>query len=329
MNRVGRLMIGVLVITASCGSTSGADSTPQPSLPPVPRNVLLESGTEPHPGFPPGNTIIAKQRGPGWRVISHQRLGHPYTAFFVATEKGLSRWADVSGLTVDFEPPAFGTEILVSLTVAVSGSCPDLVFTGLTITDSQVFGSYEFPSPDGEDTGCTSDANPVTFVLAVGRSALPDTFSLGVFEHTICGGCDSETIAVDLNDENALEAAQFGASRLAMYASGPPPGSGFAYVMQWDIDYPNGLIQSAATWKDPFAVGWYEEAPSLTLTGFVTECSDCAVECVMAECAGLVRVGDECTLHFVPRPFEDSTATFAFDGETCTVSLMPGYTVEQ
>lgn len=330
VSRFTAIATALIVLLSACAapglenSTSAGADVLATSAVPGHSGIAEGEGVEPPSEGQPGETFISVEFGEGWRLIDHQRRGQPYTAAIITSDAALSRWSELYRMDLDAHDVDFSSEVIVSLTPSVSGSCPDITFNGLVIGDDVVHGTYEFPTEDDVD-GCTADANPVTFISAVKRSALPDVFTLAVFDTPICGGCDAEVVAVDLTDEAALEAAQFGASRLAMFASGPPPASGQAYVMQWTVDSPNALLQSAATWTDPFAIGWYEDAPALTLTGFVTACTDCAEECVMDECAELPRIGDECELAYTPEDFVDATATITFTGGMCSISIETGY----
>ncbi len=101
--------------------------------------------------------------------------------------------------------PAFDDEVVIVLAPSVSGSCPAIVFDGLTITDDRVFGQFEPGLLPPNTDGCDDDANPISFVFVVERRSLPDKFLLSVADEVICGGCDYAQINVDLKADAALE----------------------------------------------------------------------------------------------------------------------------
>lgn len=127
--------------------------------------------------------------GDGWRLVDTEPgYGHSHEVAIVTSERGLDRAA--ADRWFDTRPePDFDDEIVVVLAPAVSGSCPGIVFDGLTITDDRVFGTFvDGPPPLGTDV-CTSDANPVAFVFIIDRAALPDSFTLSVVEDSGLIGC--------------------------------------------------------------------------------------------------------------------------------------------
>lgn len=319
------LVVGLFVLASACASP-----TSEPTVPtelPAPSTTMPVGGDiaiEPDPDFPSGTTGVATRAGDGWRLLAFERRGHPYRAAIATSERGIDRLWELLRLESNQPPLDLGSEVLITLAPAVSGSCPDIVFRGVTVGPDALFGSYDFPVQEG--MGCTADANPVTFIFAVDRDVLPDRFTLSVYEELFCGGCPEERLEVDMTDEAALEAAQFGGSRLAVQVGGDPPEIGQAAVVQWTLGEDNGLLFTADEWlESPFWFQSFEDTHPTELRGFLTECDECIEECVGDECAGLARVGPECSLPFEPEPFVDVTATVVFEGTSCTIELEEGY----
>jgi hypothetical protein len=116
--------------------------------------------------------------GDGWRLIGWARGGTPTAPLIGAdaeaalSEMGMIR---IAGTT----PPPGHDEVSVLFTHAVSSSCPQVRLDGLRIDE----GVVEALLTDAADSfhlgGCTDDANPVVWWLALERDALPPgTFTL-------------------------------------------------------------------------------------------------------------------------------------------------------
>lgn len=147
---------------------------------------------------PVGEVAITSKEGEGWHLVSNEPgFGRGHEVAIVTSERELDRAA--AGRWFGTRPEAdFESEVVIILAPAVSGSCPAIVFDGLTITDDRVFGRFEpGPPPAGTDT-CTDDANPVSFVLVVQRHVLPDAFTLSVEREVVCRSCERAQIKVDL-----------------------------------------------------------------------------------------------------------------------------------
>jgi hypothetical protein len=120
------------------------------------------------------------QAGEGWRLLADEPgIGRPYATGFAADPAAYAAlWADIG---LPGEPPAvdFDTEVVAWFGPAVSGSCPeirmdDVVFDGATATLHPEIVLI------GGARGCTDDANPHAYVVAVDRALLPDRFTVSV-----------------------------------------------------------------------------------------------------------------------------------------------------
>jgi hypothetical protein len=116
--------------------------------------------------------------GDGWRLIGWARGGTPTAprigadAEAALSEMGLIR---IAGTT----PPPGRDEVSLLFTHAVSSSCPRVRLDGLRIEGDVVEALLTDASDSFNLGGCTDDANPVVWWLAVERHVLPDgTFTL-------------------------------------------------------------------------------------------------------------------------------------------------------
>ncbi|MBN4047415.1 hypothetical protein JYT71_00255 [Acidimicrobiaceae bacterium AH-315-P05] len=173
--------------------------------------------------IPVGDVAIRVDQGDGWRLVDTEPgFGQPHEVAIMTSERGLdraagARWFETRPL-VDFDD-----EVVIVLAPAVSGSCPGIIFEGLTIAENRVFGSFvPGPLPTGTD-GCNADANPVAFVFVIERGSLPDTFALSVSDDVVCGGCENAEIGVDLSADAKLEMALWGGGSLDIVIDGTPP----------------------------------------------------------------------------------------------------------
>ena len=116
--------------------------------------------------------------GDGWRLIGWARGGAPIAPLLGAeaeaalSEMGLIRIAGTM-------PPPARDEISLLVTHAVSSSCPQVRFDGLRVHGDVVEALLTDAADSFNLGGCTDDANPVVWWIAVERDALPDgTFTL-------------------------------------------------------------------------------------------------------------------------------------------------------
>ncbi len=125
-------------------------------------------------GCAPGE-LEQPRSGDGWRLLGWVRGGEsvaPAMGDDADAELGRMGLARMGGLTEPLDP---ATEVALLVTHAVSSSCPQVRFDGLSIQhDDRI---VEARLTDVSDLlfagGCTADANPVVYLVAVERSVLP------------------------------------------------------------------------------------------------------------------------------------------------------------
>jgi hypothetical protein len=114
--------------------------------------------------------------GDGWRLLGWVRGGEvaaPALGKEADAEIRAMGLARIGGTTDPIDP---ATEVALLVTHAVSSSCPQVRFDGLSIDrDDRI---VEARITDVSDLlfvgGCTADANPVVYWVAVQRSVLPE-----------------------------------------------------------------------------------------------------------------------------------------------------------
>lgn len=275
-------------------------------------------------GLPVGEVAGQSDESDGWRLVDTEPgYGQPHEVAIMTSERALDRAA--AARWFETRPrPSFDDEVVIVLAPAVSGSCPGIIFGGLTITESRVFGTFEPGPPPAGTTTCTADANPVSFVLLVERQALPDIFTLSVEEDVTCGGCERAQIDVDLSDEAALKAALWGAATLDIVIDGTPPADGTANVFRWAPEAALMLPASAFTGLPRWIQG-FGGSEARTIEGFVVACGTdgCPEECDDQSCQDLQPLGNVCTYDHEPVAFVDQTVTITWSGVGCQITTTP------
>ena len=144
---------------------------------------------------------VAPDRGPqqsagvGWRLLAFERVGEPYTVRVASTQPELRRLWDQVGFSAELPIVPLDDELVVVMTPAVSGSCPEVRFDDLQIGKHRVIGLFSSPVAHAE---CSADANPASFALAVERSALPDQFVVRMRGEDVGIGTAHGSASVDL-----------------------------------------------------------------------------------------------------------------------------------
>ena len=217
---------------------------------------------------------------------------------------------------------------MIVLAPAVSGSCPGIIFEGLTITENRVFGKFEQGPPPANtpaNTDCTTDANPVSFVFVIERGSLPDIFALSVAEDVVCGGCEQAQIDVDLSADAALELSLWGGGTLDIVIDGTPPVDGSANVFRWAPEaalmLPAGEFIDLPRWMQSF-----DASEARAIEGFVVDCGagGCPEECDDQSCQDLEPLGSICSYDHEPEAFVDRTVTITWNGIDCEISATTG-----
>lgn len=146
---------------------------------------------------------IQPASGDGWRLLASSTRNQLAVTVGsetvdVAPDAGeyLRLWlSQASG-----EPPAvdFSTEFVVQFVPPVSGTCPWIAFTGIrtNVEEELMYGEFEHLSAElffdevPDNFGCTSDAAPHAFLVAVGRDLAPAAeFRLRLREERLCEEC--------------------------------------------------------------------------------------------------------------------------------------------
>ncbi len=149
---------------------------------------------------PPG---VQPESGEGWRLITSRTRNQvavtvgPETVDYALDEEAYRvLWFSVG----HGEPPPvdFSREFVVRFVPPVSGSCPWIAFTGIGVNADEdvLYGKYEQLSADlflesvPSNFGCTSDATPHAFLVAVERSQAPASqFRLWLQQERLCDEC--------------------------------------------------------------------------------------------------------------------------------------------
>ena len=134
------------------------------------------------------------QSGPGWRLLAELERGEPYTVEVATTESELDRMA--RGLDIERPDADPAREIIIRFSPAISSSCKQVHFAGIVVETDRLYGDISFPIPTG--MGCTADAAPYAFVVAVERSVLPPSpFEVHLFDEPV-GDPAGQIVEVDL-----------------------------------------------------------------------------------------------------------------------------------
>ncbi len=257
--------------------------------------------------------------GLGWELLAFTRSGLTYGVAVAENVRDTERmWQslpfDIPAPSVDYE-----TDVLMVLGHAVSGSCPEIQFQGLVIEPNRAFGEFTF---EHGRNGCTDDANPAAYVLAVERSALPDRFLLSLTAEDICRGCDEDAISVDLTNDDPDKSQWWALGRFGIVIRGAAPLDAHVYTMHFGGEvHPLAIL--ARDWPaQPTWVGGGERFPD-RVEAFTANCvggKECIEDLNMIE-----PTGPACGANINSEPRQDIAIviTFADDG-TCVVEVVPG-----
>jgi hypothetical protein len=149
---------------------------------------------------PPG---VQPAFGAGWRLLASATMNQ--LAVTVASETvdyalDVGEYRRLWLSMASGEPPAvdFTTEFAIRFVPPVSSTCPWIAFTGIgtRIDERLLYGIYEHLPADlfmeavPGNFGCTSDAAPHAFLVAVDRSLAPaDEFRLRLQDERLCDEC--------------------------------------------------------------------------------------------------------------------------------------------
>lgn len=147
---------------------------------------------------------VPRPEGEGWRLLGTGRegLAHSVGAAMAQTEYE-AEWAEAGASDA---PPAvdFETEIVVRFTHAVSSTCPDMEFYGIGVDADEgiLYSAGSRPIVPEGATGCTTDARPYAFIVAIEREIVPSgqvdvRLERGFIACADCGR-DDEQVTIEL-----------------------------------------------------------------------------------------------------------------------------------
>lgn len=307
------LLAMLLLMAAACGTTPGDGFAKDSSSTTVETSTAtLADG----PRDDDGNLV----EGDGWRLIAFTRSGLTYGVAVAENAADLDRiW---ERLAFELDPPVldFTTQVLMVLGHAVSGSCPEIQFQGLVVTSDRAYGTFTF---DHDRNACNADANPAAYLLAVDRVALPDVFQLTLEAEDICGGCDEDTITVDLTNEQPDDSQWWARGRFAIVLGGAPPEDSHVFTMHFGSEsQPLAILASDWQVEHRWMMGSDQYIPD-RVEAFTAHCiggGECIEDLDLIEPTGPVCATD---ISMVPRQDLAVVITFADDG-SCHIELVPG-----
>ena len=110
------------------------------------------------------------QAGEGWRLLADEKTGLAYRTGFASNQEDLvALWAE-AGISAPVPGVDFTSEVVVWFGAVYGSSCPNL-----RMDDVRVEAGVVYPiivDVDGP-RGCTADANPHAYIVAIERSMLP------------------------------------------------------------------------------------------------------------------------------------------------------------
>jgi hypothetical protein len=135
--------------------------------------------------------------GVGWRLLATEPTGFPYRtgiAWDAASLEDLWVTADVSA---PIPPVDFATEIVIWFGAVYGSSCPDLRLDDVVVDGGRRIVHADLVLVD-TPMGCTADANPRAYLVAVQRWALPAApFAIQLTAEGPPGGAPEERTVVE------------------------------------------------------------------------------------------------------------------------------------
>ncbi len=225
---------GLALLAAACGDAAepgtGVPAATQFAPTTVATTVTTVVPEAPDPGPQEGESP--------WRLLADETRGRPYTVSVASSQASIDRMWEYFGFEAATPTIDVDREVVVLFTQAVSPSCPDVVLADVVIEEARVFATYGYPT---EYSACNDDASPHSFVVAVNRAALPDSFTLALAEDLVCGGCDADLLEVDLTDPE-FDSALWGFGRVLVVREGP--ALEFPEISMGFVTPSYGLVQS-------------------------------------------------------------------------------------
>ena len=135
--------------------------------------------------------------GDGWRLLATEPTGIPYRTGIAWDAASLEDLWAASSVTAPVPLVDFETEVVIWFGAVYGSSCPDLRLDGVVFDGSRRIVHAEIVLAD-QPMGCTADANPRAYLVAVRRSMLPaPTFAIQLSAEGPPGGMPEERTLVE------------------------------------------------------------------------------------------------------------------------------------
>lgn len=220
---------------------------------------------------PPGGP--QPQQGDGWRLLAdEQGAGQPYRTGIASDQPSYATlWTDI-GLSGDPPPVNFESEVVIWFGAVYGSSCPNLRLDDVVVDRERALVHAEIVLVDAWG-GCTDDANPHAYLVALGRARLPSgPFAIQLGADDPPAGAPEERTLVDV--DLSRPGAVVGPGNVHPDPSLPEPfvlepGS----IIEPDVEYPYRLwIHCGIEWLGRFNdVEWRADLPDGSLGGVPPE----------------------------------------------------------
>jgi hypothetical protein len=130
---------------------------------------ICVSGLDPSDAIPEAPQPTS---GDGWRLLTAEDGGDVYRTDIATDESSYRKlWKDI-GLKADRPPVDFEDEVVIWFGAVYGSTCPNLRLDDVIVDDQRriIHSLLVIPTVNG---GCTDDASPRAYVVAVERSTLP------------------------------------------------------------------------------------------------------------------------------------------------------------
>lgn len=150
-----------------------------------------DPSTLPQPGPQP-------QEGEGWRLLADEAPAGEAYRTGIATDQGSleALWRRI-GLQTPLPDVDFESEVAIWFGAVYGSSCPDIRLDNVVVDGALVYADIVLPDPP---VACTDDANPHAYVVAIGRSRLPQgPFAIQLDSNDPPPGVPEERTVVDVD----------------------------------------------------------------------------------------------------------------------------------
>jgi len=155
--------------------------------------VCLE-GMDPADAPAPGPQQPA---GLGWRLLVTEPTGSPYRTGIAWDAASLEELWAAAGVSAPIPPVDFTTEVVIWFGAVYGSSCPDLRLDDVVVDGGRQIVHADLVLVD-PPMGCTADANPRAYLVAVQRLMLPaPTFVIQLTAEAPPGGVPEERTVVE------------------------------------------------------------------------------------------------------------------------------------